>query len=91
MAWVCVVDDDGGGGSGMGVGEERWGAPGCGGGPPRRQADFVVSPSVKIRQGATFSLRRDHPILKQKLPTAPPRVRQKDLRGRGSFSLSGIL
>lgn len=71
---------------------------GCGGGPPRHQADFIVSQSVKIRQGATFSLRREHPVLKQKLPTAPRRVRQKDLgaeglsRSQGYFDLwSGLV
>lgn len=70
----------------------RGGEPlGYGGGPPRHQEDFRVSQSVKIRQGATFSLRREHAILKQKLPSAPRPVRQKDLWGRGSFSLSGLL
>lgn len=77
------MDDDGDGGSGMGVGEEGQEPLGCGGGPPRHQADFIVSQSVKIRQGATFSLRREHPVLKQKLPTVPRRVRQKDLGAEG--------
>lgn len=66
MAWTCVLNDHGGGGSGMGVGPGE--TLGCSEGPPRQQADFIFSQWVKIRQGSTL---RENINPKAETPTAP--------------------